>query len=287
MNGVHWRNGAHSGRGRRDGSGPAARGMAWIALALVLASCTPPEGTRGESGIALTWEHAQVFLPARLVAPGAPHPRAVMRTPYIQEIIASRAPGTRLPVVLYLHGCAGLFEIGSIGDFFAARGYGVIAPDSFANAHRPPPCNVKTRRAGGGWQNVQRLRQQEIRYAVHRLRELPWVDGNRMYLFGISQGGRAATLYAGDEFRGHIALDTHCAGPNQSHTLHMPRTIPLLAIMAKHDPWYTGRGAAPRCRVGDRPHSRSLVLDTTIHGVFTFSRTRREIHDFMRRTGGL
>ena len=210
-----------------------------------------------------------------------------MSAAYVQETIASRAEGTRFPIVLYLHGCAGLSDIGSVGDFFAARGYAVIAPDSFANPGRPPPCNTETRRPGSGWRNVKRLRQQEIRYAVQRLRALPWVDGDRMYLFGISQGGRAATLYGGDEFRGHIALDTHCAGPNHSHLVHVSATTPLLAVMAKRDPWYTGRGTAPPCRVGDRPHSRSVVLDTTIHGVFTFSRTRREIHDFMRRTGGL
>ena len=263
------------------------RATVLLALALVLQSCTPPEGTRGESGIALTWESARVFLPGALVGQGAQHPRGLMSAPYIQETIALRAPGARFPVILYLHGCAELFDIGSVGDFFAARGYAVIAPDSFANPGRPPPCNAETRRQGSGWQNVRRLRQQEIRLAVQRLRALPWVDWNRMYLFGISQGGRAATLYGGDEFRGHIALDTHCAGSHNAHVLHVPATTPLLAIMAKHDPWYRGSGAAPACRVGNRPHSRSLVLDTSIHGVFTFSRTRKEIHDFMRRTGGL
>ena len=263
------------------------RATALLAAALVLQACMPAEGTRGESGIARTWESARVFLPGSLVGQGAQHPRGPMSAPYVQDTIASRAPGTRFPVVLYLHGCSELSGIGSVGDFFAARGYAVIAPDSFANPGRPPPCNAETRRQGSGWRNVKRLRQREIRYAVQRLRALPWVDGSRMYLFGISQGGRAATLYGGDEFRGHIALDTHCAGPNHSHLLHVPATTPLLAVMAKRDPWYAGGGTAPACRVGDRPHSRSVVLDTAIHGVFTFSRTRREIHDFMRRTGGL
>ena len=43
------------------------RATALLALALVLQSCMPPEGTRGESGIVLTWENARVFLPGALV----------------------------------------------------------------------------------------------------------------------------------------------------------------------------------------------------------------------------
>lgn len=263
-----------------------ARAMALLASVLLLPACTPPEGTRGESGIALTWERARVFVPGQLVGKGAQHPSGDMSNAYIHEALASRAPGTRLPVILYMHGCAGFLDLSSIGLFFAARGYATVAPHSFANPHRPPPCNYKTRTAGSGWRTVRRLRQKEIHYAVARLRELPWVDARRMYLFGISEGGRAATLYGGEGFRGHIALDAHCAGDNNTHTLHVPPTTPLLAVLAKNDPWYKGSGAPP-CRVGNRPHSRSIVLDTTGHGVFSFTRTRREIVDFMRRTGGI
>ena len=115
-----------------------ARAVALLAAALALQACVPAQGVREASAIALTWESARVFLPGSLVGRGAQHPRGLMSAPYVRETIASRAEGTRFPIVLYLHGCAEPSDIGSVGDFFAARGYAVIAPDSFANPAPPP-----------------------------------------------------------------------------------------------------------------------------------------------------
>ena len=66
------------------------RAMALPSSALLLPACTPPEGTREESGIALTCERARVFVPGQLVGKSPQHPSGDMRNAYIHEALASR-----------------------------------------------------------------------------------------------------------------------------------------------------------------------------------------------------
>lgn len=45
-------------------------------------------------------------------------------------------PGSKLPAVLYLHGCAGLTSASTWGGYFTRRGFAFFAPNSYARAGR-------------------------------------------------------------------------------------------------------------------------------------------------------
>ncbi|MDP6709593.1 MAG: hypothetical protein QF893_24915, partial [Alphaproteobacteria bacterium] len=120
------------------------------------------------------------------------------------------ARGAKFPTVLYLHGCAGLDGLTPLRAM-ARRGFAVVAPDSFARRFRPRQCDPATLR-GGRNVYVFDFRAAEISYAVHRFRRLPWVDKQRLFMLGVSEGGLAVAQYRGDEFRARAITEWTCNG---------------------------------------------------------------------------
>src|SRR5690606_32627516 len=111
----------------------------------------------GISDLENTWRQARIFVPD---GSGAVR-QFRMDDPQVGAWPDGR---WRLPLVLYLHGCAGVHS----GDekimrFVAQQGYLVIAPDSFARAYRPLQCDPETR-SGGYNLFVYDFRQAEINY---------------------------------------------------------------------------------------------------------------------------
>jgi len=56
------------------------------------------------------------------------------------------------------------------------------------------------------YEKVHEYRQAEIKYAVTRLSEIPFIDTSKMFLMGNSEGAFAAARYAGKEFKGRMIL---------------------------------------------------------------------------------
>ena len=257
--------------------------MAPVALMLLLCQCassgisTPPEGV---SDVENTWRQARIYLPDG--AGGVRHLR--MDDP---EVGTWGEGQWTLPLILYMHGCAGLHG----GDekaitYVAEQGFLVIAPDSFARRSRPLQCDPRTQ-TGGHNLFVYDFRQAEINYAVQQLRGLSWLKADKMVLFGVSEGGVAAATYRGDVFDGRIITLWTCHGGPLVAGLAAPRDEPVLSIVQAEDPWYA-EGRA-RKQDGDcgaffdgRPNATSLVLnDGEQHNIFDSSRAREAIAAFL------
>lgn len=218
-----------------------------------------PSASELESDIGRSVDHALVFLPQGLQEPFSGR----MSSPEIAERLARIDPAHPLPTLVYVHGCTGL------GDYellraVAQRGVAVVAPDSFARRYRPMQCDP-VQHTGGRNLFVFDFRITEISYAVHRLRQAPWVDGERMFLAGTSEGGVAAALYRGDDFRARIIAQWTCHGTPLVRGLAAPPQEPVLAIVRADDPWYDPRrtpGQKGHCGefMSGRPRSESLVL---------------------------
>jgi hypothetical protein len=149
-----------------------------------------------------------------------------MDDPKVQAKLAMFPTGTKFPTIIYLHGCSGLYKQSFMFWDLPERGYAVIAPDSFARSGRVATCG---RTAAG--RQIRQLRHAEIRFAARQALQLPWVDPDKLILFGHSQGGGAVASYTGDEFKARIASGTSCwrvGGPS-----------PLLVVNFKKDPWIT------------------------------------------------
>jgi dienelactone hydrolase len=157
---------------------------------------------------------------------------------------AAIGPGTRLPSVLFVHGCGGFGNSGRvIARLLATAGYAVFAPDSFARPGRPETCDSRSRRSivpGAVLDRVYAMRAAEIGYGRARLAEIPWVDRDNLFLVGHSQGGTAAAAHPGGGFKARVIGGSACkrgygAAPG----------APALAVTSRHDPWLKRDGS--RC----------------------------------------
>ena len=241
-------------------------------------SATPDEL---ESDIARSVNAAMVFLPQ-----GADEPLAGrMNSPEISAELARVDPAEPLATLIYMHGCTGL------GDFdllraIAQRGFAVVAPDSFARRYRPMQCDPQAH-TGGRNVFVFDFRMTEVSYALHRLRQLPWVDRDRLFLAGTSEGGVAAALYRGDDFRARVIAQWTCHGAPLVRGIAAPSDEPVLAIVRADDPWYDPKrtpGQRGHCGeyMGERPRSESLVLrGGPGHNVFDDPVALRRVLEFL------
>lgn len=118
--------------------------------------------------------------------------------------------------------------------------------------------------------NTVNLRRAEVRDALRRLAELPWVDSRNLFLAGHSEGGIATAMYSGDEFNAYFIAGWTCRSPNpQFDRIHAPRDRPVLAVLGGSDPYYIGTINDGNCgsRLKGRPDSRSIVLPGVGHDV--------------------
>jgi dienelactone hydrolase len=237
--------------------------------------------------IELTWAEAEVALPP--FRSGEDVLLANLEDKAVKERLASLPRQAALPVILYVHGCTGIGN----GPFFRAlarAGYVVIAPDSMARRYRPLQCDPKTR-TGGYNRFVYDFRLTEISYALDRLKRLPWVDQHKVFLIGVSEGGVAAALYRGDEFRARVIAQWTCTGAPLVQGIFAPLDEPVLSIVRDADPWYDK--SRTRNQRGDcgafmqgRRNSRSIVLKGGGHNILGERENVRAILEFIENASG-
>lgn len=266
--------------------GRGLRALLVMLAAGLAAACQGPVGVLdSRPDIELTWQRAMVALP----------PSTGGEEPFIGRLsdsgVAARVAryplGTRLPTVFYSHGCTGLGKT----EFFKAlarAGYAVIAPDSMARRYRPLQCDPKTQ-TGGFNLFVYDFRLTEISFGLDRLHRLTWVDRRNLFLIGISEGGVAAALYRGDEFRARVIAQWTCSGASIVEGLGAPPDEPVLAIVQAGDPWYDPKRTNLQqgdcgAHFGARPGSNSYVLSGgPQHDIFTSRQSLNAILDFLRK----
>ena len=231
------------------------------ALACLVVGCASV-GVDRAAEVARTWEAVRVYLPGVI-------------SRFTPATVPARDP---FPTVLYLHGCTG---IGASSERWArtltAAGYAIVMPDSFAREYRRQNCDPTVFRTGV-FPEAGEMRQEEIGYALGRLRALPWVDQRNLFLMGHSEGGRAVADWSGAGFNAHAISGSRCSGG-----VRAPRATPVLAVNFEYDPW-AGRRSRETCtsRFGGRENAREVMLPGSGHDT---SRSREAINavvEFLR-----
>lgn len=278
----------------------AAFGWAWLRHTLLvpllfLAACdnetwnrseilNPSILTEGDSDIARTFDQATILLPRQK---GLEPLVGKLSDQAIQEHLANLHPSHRYPTIVYMHGCTGQGQLATLATF-AKAGFAVIAPNSFARRFRPLQCRPSK---GTGGQNifVFDFRLVEISYALQRMAAFTWINNGRLYLVGTSEGGVAAALYRGEEFRARIVAQWTCHGAPFIRGLAAPQGESVLAIVRSDDPWYQPDrtvGQLGDCSAFFKTpaHSRSLVIDGgAAHDIWGHPGAMRAALDFLRR----
>ncbi len=244
----------------------------------------PAALTEDDSDIARTFDWATVVLPRQK---GQEPVMGKLSSKPIRDHLSKLPTTWRYPTILYMHGCTGQGGMDTL-QAFARAGFAVIAPNSFARRYRPMQCSP-SKQTGGQNIFVFDFRLVEVSYALQRMARLPWINNDRLFLVGTSEGGVAAALYRGEEFRARIIAQWTCHGAPFIRGLAAPEGEAVLAIVRSDDPWYQpGRteGQLGDCSAFFKTpeRSRSLVIDGgAAHDVWGHPGTMRAALDFLRR----
>ena len=145
------------------------------------------------------------------------------------------------------------------------RGYAVFEPDSFARpGHACKYGDLDTR-------------TEDLEYALEKIRKLSWVDQDRIFLMGISQGGATVARWSKPGFVAHIILANNCDGTKP----RAPANIPVLAVVGEKDEFYQGSS----CQVSRQiKGSRSIVIPDAPHGIIDYEETEQAMDELLSLT---
>ena len=257
----------------------ALSGGVLMALALSVTGCpTTGDTKRTEGDVKRAWQYGQHRVPRSALRDGQFYALVEIRTH--PETWQSRVaeiklkPGTTLPAVIYLHGCAG----NTVGDAWAQKfnelGYAFFAPDSLARPRRSLCGTGRTR------MTTYRIpmRTEELLYTLQQLRKADWIDQERIVLMGSSEGAQAASVYRGDEFAAVVLSATDCRFSGGSPKT--PRSIPVLNMVGENDRQGGGSGCSIFRTVGG---SKLVVIEGAPHKLAAFPEAREVLEHFLEK----
>lgn len=198
-------------------------------------------------------------------------------------------PNIKVPVVVFMHGCTGLYPNHPTDHFDWGReitkhGFLVIYPDSFARPDRSANCDSTRPGTSGQFPKAHAYRQEEIAYAVFELRNAPWADRDNIFLMGHSEGGNAVSRSNTDFFKGVIISGWTCTNKKNPKFdgVNIPQNVKIMAVAHSDDPFRRGTPTEGRC--SDRVKDRNIIqidLQGTGHGTYN-DKSKSAVVDFLK-----
>jgi len=193
----------------------------------------------------------------------------------------------KLPVVIYLHGCTGIFpqHDPEWAKYIAGLGFIVVMPDSMARPNRRSNCDPKAKGGTNAFPQAYDYRQQEIGYALEQLKKVNWADNKNIFLMGHSEGGIATAQSKYSGFNGIIISAWTCTNTNwKFNGIFSPRETPALAIAYVDDPWRKGKQNEGRC--ANQAGRRDIVqidLEGAEHATFQNKLAQAAVAEFLAK----
>ena len=224
-----------------------------------------------------TWLYGRHSLPAEIMSNGiAISYKQSLGEPEWTTLAESEIiPNTKVPAVLYLHGCAGIsYEAWVYTQLLVEEGYAVFIPDSFEREGGRLPCSQ-----WGSLQYRVSQRTEEAKYALTRILELDWVDQEKIVLMGFSEGGNTVDNWSQSGFAAHIIIGSACTLVGGSPAA--PPDVPVLAIVGSNDEFRPGLSCnVYRTICG----SSSIVIQGAGHAIAEYPETQEAILTFLNQS---
>ncbi len=205
-----------------------------------------------------------------------------------------RGAGRRVPVVILLHGSAGV-RVGAIEEWqrwLATLGVASVVPDSFALPDRLTYTSPVDKEV---YERVHTLRASEIDIALKAVRAASWADPQRVVLAGTSEGAVAVARHAGEGFAGRMVLSWSCEDNyfvRDDRTALAPQ-VPVLNIISASDPFFTAANpfigssrAVGHCgpALAKHPRATVVILPGAPHTVLGVPGAKHAVEGFLRDT---
>ena len=222
--------------------------------------------------VALSWVDAPIF---------------VFNHPELKQVNQLGELKEKLPVVIFLHGCAGINKDSlNWGSYISSLGFIVILPNSMARNGRVPNCDTKLKKGNGAFPLARQYRQQEIAYALNQTMNSAWAQRQNIFLMGHSEGGFAVAQSPRSEFAGEIISGATCTNRNNPayDGIFAPASMPVLAIAAIQDEWFENKSATKgRCadKAFGRSYFKQVDLPGSTHPTYASPVAREAVEDFL------
>ena len=253
-----------------------------IGLAALLAGCVDYK-INDPQALSETWNRGFVIVPPRIAGTeygcsGAPYLEST------KECLAKIPTSPKVPFVVFIHGCAGpQYEYARV---MASLGFAAGAPISGARSVRPRDCE-----AGPLKPTIIQMRVAEAAYALEQAKLYSWVDPDRIFLMGFSEGGMAVAVYPHPGYKAHIILGwtcTHRRHPSLDG-IRAPEDTPVLAVWGTKDETVkSGAANDGNCgqRMRGRPNARFVPIENGAHRVIDYPEAREAINAFLAEHSG-
>jgi dienelactone hydrolase len=215
------------------------------------------------------WNAGRIFIPASF------SPSGEACASQIGGKCMDRITKGRHPVILFMHGCNATQRPKALLDLGAI----VVEPNSFWQGER---CTLNAAETA----KLLSARANDLADAIKHLKAAPWADSKRLVLAGYIQGGIAAALYDGPEFKARIVIawpcQPHSSGPSgPQEGVHGKG--PVLAIQSRNDEFYKHVGIEGDCGpdISTHPGSRSVLIPGNTHEIMDHPATREAIAAFV------
>ncbi len=188
---------------------------------------------------------------------------------YLPGAFLSKSPNSlssekKFPVLIYMHGCAGLNTSHDVAwaKMIAEQGFLVILPDSMARPNRRSNCDPRMKDRTNVFPQAYLYRQQEISYALSQIQKSNWAEQDNIFLMGHSEGGIATAQSVHEGLRARIISGWTCTLSINAKFggIHSAKELPVLAIASIDDDWRKGKANEGRC-IDSAPGHKVTQID--------------------------
>lgn len=198
----------------------------------------------------------------------------------------------KVPVVFYLNGSAG-FTKGKIYRQWIIEDTNCLffSPNTLEIKNRPF-YNNKSKI--DEYEEVHLIRQKEIIYNINKLLDYEFIDKNKIFLMGNSEGALAAGIYSGQEFFSRILLAWSCESGYYKKTVDIGAKIddPILTIIGYDDEYFSVNSEfnnklnlSGNCikKLSKYKNVKNVILSNTKHNLLNNPYTKEEIITFLKK----
>lgn len=220
-----------------------------------------------------SWDDAVVYIPGKIF------------TTSVNKITVDKP----MPVVIYLHGCTGIYRPhdGSWGTFLAEQGYIAILPDSMARPGRISNCDPRAKGGTSAFPSAYKYRQEEITYAISQLMASTWADKKNIFLMGFSEGGIGVAQSTHSGFAGKIIMGWTCTNKSfpDFDGIFSSKDTPVLAIASINDDWRAGKHTEGRCadKAQGRSNFKQIDIPGSQHQTFGSEEAQNAVKSFLNQ----
>lgn len=192
------------------------------------------------------------------------------------------------PVLIYMHGCTGItYDHDTLwAKEIAKMGFVVVMPNSFSRVNRISNCDARTK-TSGTFKQVWSYRQEEIAYALAKLKTYKWVDTNKLFLMGHSEGGVATAESKFSAFKGKIISGWSCTNKQYSphDRINADPNISILVLLYDRDPWFVGTPYEGDCarHAEGRKDFKQVLMSGSTHNTYDNNEARKAVNEFLTR----